>query len=75
MLVRLTEPELLMRAVRALCITNILVCHELQRQAETLVGTKPRETAVLLNALAAALTATNEGFKQAERLRSAAERG
>jgi hypothetical protein len=70
----LTEPELLMRAVRALCITDKLVCGELQRQVENLVGTRPKETAVLLSALAAALAATNEGFKQAERMKNAAGR-
>jgi hypothetical protein len=71
----LAEPELLMRAVRAMCITNILVCGELQRQVENLIRTRPKEMAVLLGALAAALAATGEGFKQVERMRNAAGRG
>jgi hypothetical protein len=50
------------------------MCGELQRQAETLVGTRPKETAMLLTAQTAALAATNEAFQQAERMRNAAGR-
>lgn len=68
----LAEPELLSRTVRAMCITNILVCGELQRDVENLVRTRLKELAVLMKAQAAALAATSEGFKQVERMKNAA---
>jgi hypothetical protein len=47
----LTDTQLLTRAARKLCITAILLTGELERQAQTLAGTKPKETGVLLLAL------------------------
>jgi hypothetical protein len=47
----LSENEVLRRLARQLCIASILVCHQFQESASTLVTENPAEAALLLKAL------------------------
>jgi hypothetical protein len=58
----LPDRELLRRAARELCITNILVSQELQRHLSMLVAEKTIETGVLVRALWGAVDAAAAAF-------------
>lgn len=49
---RLSTEELMIAATRELFITNISICRAVQENTPVLVLTRPRETAVLVRALA-----------------------
>ena len=58
----LPDHELLRRAARELCVTNVRVSQELQRHLSMLVAEKTIETAVLLRALWGAVDAAAAAF-------------
>jgi hypothetical protein len=58
----LTDRELLRRAARELCVTNILVSQKLQCHLSILVAGKTIETGVLLRALSGAVDAAAAAF-------------
>ena len=65
----LPADEVLIKAARELCMTHIALCTQIQHQAAMLVGTKPAETAFLLQALTKALEAAVDAMQQAGKLR------
>ena len=67
----LTDRELLRRAAREVCITNILVSQELQRHLSTLVAEKTIETAALVRALWGAVDAASTAFGEVLAMRDA----
>jgi hypothetical protein len=67
----LPDHELLRRAARELCITNILVSQELQCHLSILVAGKTIETGVLLRALSGAVGAAAAAFGEALEIRDA----
>jgi hypothetical protein len=67
----LPDHELLRRAARELCITNILVSQELQCHLSMLVAGKTIETGVLLRALSGAVDAAAAAFGEVLEIRDA----
>jgi hypothetical protein len=70
-LASLPDHELLHRAARELCITNILVSQELQCHLSILVAEKTIETGVLLRALSGAVDAAAAAFGEVLEIRDA----
>ena len=61
----MSDREVLRRSARELCIAAILVCHEFQECASTLVVENPAEVALLLKALCGALPAAVAAYGEA----------
>jgi hypothetical protein len=61
----LSDSEVLRRSARQLCIASILVCHQFQECAPTLIPENPAEAAVLLKALCGAVPAAAAAYGEA----------
>jgi hypothetical protein len=71
-LTRISDDQLLARAVRQTSIASILLMEEFARKSDLIVG-KPKEMAAVLEAVAVAVRACAEARKQVHLLRGASE--